>query len=109
MLWSPGMSVELLTNHGHVLLCVARDRDMRLRDIADCVGITERAAHRIVCELEEAGFLTRHRAGRGAADEGQRAARRRAGRPRPPPPPPRGAAQPLRGASRRADAPRAGT
>jgi DNA-binding Lrp family transcriptional regulator len=37
---------------------------MRLRDVADCVGITERAAHRIVCELEEAGYLTRHRVGR---------------------------------------------
>jgi len=37
---------------------------MRLRDIADCVGVTERAAHRIVCELEKDGYLTRHRAGR---------------------------------------------
>jgi DNA-binding IclR family transcriptional regulator len=47
-----------------VLLCVARDPGMRLRDIAECVGITERAAHRIVCELEEAGYLTRRRDGR---------------------------------------------
>ena len=52
-----------LTNHGYVLLCVARDPGMRLRDIAQCVGITERAAHRIVCDLEEAGYLTRHRDG----------------------------------------------
>ena len=37
---------------------------MRLRDIADCVGITERAAHRIVCELETEGYLTRRREGR---------------------------------------------
>jgi predicted transcriptional regulator of viral defense system len=37
---------------------------MRLRDIADCVGITERAAHQIVCELEEDGYLTRRRNGR---------------------------------------------
>ena len=37
---------------------------MRLRDIAACVGITERAAHRIVCELETEGFLTRRREGR---------------------------------------------
>ncbi len=36
---------------------------MRLRDIASCVGITERATHRIVCELERAGYLTRHRDG----------------------------------------------
>ncbi len=54
----------LLTNHAHVLLCVARDPGMRLRDIADCVGITERAAHRIVCELETEGYLTRMRDGR---------------------------------------------
>jgi DNA-binding IclR family transcriptional regulator len=47
-----------------VLLCVAREPGMRLRDIADCVGITERASHRIVCELEEAGYLTRRREGR---------------------------------------------
>ena len=37
---------------------------MRLREIADCVGVTERAAHRIVCELEQHGYLTRHREGR---------------------------------------------
>ena len=54
----------LLTNHAHVLVCVVRDQGMRLRDIADCVGITERAAHRIVCELEEAGYLSRAREGR---------------------------------------------
>lgn len=57
------MSWTFLTNHGLVLLCVARDPRMRLRDIADCVGITERAAHRIVTELEAAGYLTRHREG----------------------------------------------
>lgn len=56
--------LHLLTNHAHVLVCVCRNPDMRLRDIADCVGITERAAHRIVCELEAAGYLTRHRRGR---------------------------------------------
>jgi DNA-binding IclR family transcriptional regulator len=52
-----------LTNHAHVLHCVARDPGMRLRDMADCVGITERTAHRIVCELEASGYLTRHRNG----------------------------------------------
>ncbi len=55
---------DFLTNHAHVLLCVSREPGMRLRDIADCVGITERAAHRIVCELESEGYLTRHREGR---------------------------------------------
>ncbi len=54
----------LLTNHGHALVCVAREPGMRLRDIADCVGITERAAHRIVSDLCRAGYLTRHRDGR---------------------------------------------
>ena len=57
-------SVDLLTNHGHVLVCVAREPGMLLREIADCVGVTERAAHRIVCELESAGYITRHREGR---------------------------------------------
>ena len=57
-------SFDFLTNHAHVLVCVKRDPNMRLREIADCVGVTERAAHRIVCELESAGYLTRHREGR---------------------------------------------
>jgi predicted transcriptional regulator len=55
---------RFLTNHAHVLACVAREPQMRLRDVADCVGITERAAHRIVCELEQAGYLSRRRDGR---------------------------------------------
>jgi DNA-binding IclR family transcriptional regulator len=53
-----------LSNHALALLCIAREPGMRIRDIADCVGITERAAHRIVCELEKAGYLSRHRIGR---------------------------------------------
>jgi DNA-binding Lrp family transcriptional regulator len=53
-----------LTNHTHVLLCLARDPGARLRDVADEVGITERAAQRIVAELEEGGYLTRMRDGR---------------------------------------------
>lgn len=53
-----------LTNHAHVLLCIAADPEVRLRDIASAVGITERAAQRIVMELEQAGFLERERAGR---------------------------------------------
>ena len=53
-----------LTNHAHVLLCVSRDPEARLRDVADAVGITERAAQRIVAELEEGGYLTRSREGR---------------------------------------------
>jgi DNA-binding IscR family transcriptional regulator len=53
-----------LTNHAHVLLCVASDHEMRLRDIADEVGITERAAQRIVTELVASGYLTKRRVGR---------------------------------------------
>ena len=53
-----------LTNHAHVLLCIARDPDIRLRDVADFVGITERAAQRIVTELVDAGYLERAREGR---------------------------------------------
>ncbi len=60
-----GMStVSLLTNHAEALLCVARAPGMRIRDVAECVGVTERAAHRIICELEAEGYLTRHRVGR---------------------------------------------
>jgi DNA-binding MarR family transcriptional regulator len=58
------MTVGLLTNHGHVLVCVAGEPGMTLREIAECVGVTERTAHTIVCELERAGYLTRHREGR---------------------------------------------
>ena len=53
-----------LTNHAHVLVCVMRDPDARLRDVAQKVGITERAAQRIVAELAEAGYLERTREGR---------------------------------------------
>lgn len=54
----------ILTNHGHVLLLLARDPTLRLRDIAERVGITERAAQRIVAELVEGGYVTRTRNGR---------------------------------------------
>lgn len=53
-----------LTNHAHVMVCLRRDPGARVRDIAHAVGITERAAQRIVTELEEAGYLTRVREGR---------------------------------------------
>ena len=55
---------DLLTNHAHVLLCVAHDPGIRVRDIADAVGITERAAHRILSELVEEGYVLRKRDGR---------------------------------------------
>lgn len=53
-----------LTNHAHVLLCVSLTPDARVRDVAETVGITERAVLRILRELEEAGYLTRERTGR---------------------------------------------
>lgn len=53
-----------LTNHSHVLLCIAADPDMRGRDIAQRVGITERSAQSIISDLVEAGYLTRHKVGR---------------------------------------------
>ena len=53
-----------LTNHSHVLLCIAADSDVRLRDVAERVGITERATQRIVAELEDAGYLSHEKVGR---------------------------------------------
>ena len=53
-----------LTNHAHVFLCIAKNPDLRLRDIADVVGITERATHRIVSDLIESGFVDVRREGR---------------------------------------------
>jgi DNA-binding MarR family transcriptional regulator len=55
---------SLVTNHGHVLACIAADPDARLRDIAATVGITERTAAQIVSELGQAGHLTKSRIGR---------------------------------------------
>lgn len=53
-----------LTNHAHVLLCVARDPGIRHRDVAERVGITERAAQRIIGDLIESGYLERIKEGR---------------------------------------------
>ena len=61
------MSAErwtFLTNYGHVLLCIASDPAIRLRDVAEKVGITERAAQRIVADLIQAGYLESSRHGR---------------------------------------------
>ena len=53
-----------LTNHAHVLVAIARDPKARLRDVAEQVGITERAAQGIVRDLVERGYLIRERVGR---------------------------------------------
>ena len=61
---SAGQGWTFFTNHSHVLICLAREPDLRLRDVAERVGITERAVQRIVADLEEAAILTRSRDGR---------------------------------------------
>ena len=53
-----------LTNHARILILIAETSGIRLRDVADQVGITERAAQRIVAELEAAGYLTHEKVGR---------------------------------------------
>jgi DNA-binding MarR family transcriptional regulator len=55
---------QFVTNHTQVLLCIARDPDARLRDVADAVGITVGSAQRILSDLVEAGFVERRRQGR---------------------------------------------
>ena len=55
---------SFLTNHARVLLCIAQDPGIRLREIGEGVGITERAAHRIVAELAASGYILRTRDGR---------------------------------------------
>jgi DNA-binding IclR family transcriptional regulator len=53
-----------LTNHGRALLCIAKDPGVRLRDIADLLGITERSAYAIVNDLASAGYVLKEREGR---------------------------------------------
>jgi len=55
---------RFLSNHTQVLLCIQRDPDVRYRDIAEMVGITERAAQRIVADLIESGYVESERVGR---------------------------------------------
>lgn len=59
---APGWT--FLTNHAQVLLSLAADSHLRIRDLAARVGITERAVQRIISDLEEAGYLTHEREGR---------------------------------------------
>ena len=55
---------SFLTNHARVLLCIARDPGVRLRDIAARTGVTERTAYDIVTALTEAGYVVKHKDGR---------------------------------------------
>src|ERR671931_2916974 len=57
-------SFRFVTNHAHVLQCIAEHPDARLRDIASTVGITEGTAAQIVNDLEQAGYLSKGRDGR---------------------------------------------
>ena len=57
-------SWSFLTNHARVLLCIARDPGVRLRDLSAGLGITERSAHAIVADLTAAGYLVKHKHGR---------------------------------------------
>jgi DNA-binding MarR family transcriptional regulator len=59
-----GASWTFLTNHAHVLVCVAENPDIRGREIADEVGISERAVQGIISDLVKAGYLVREREGR---------------------------------------------
>lgn len=59
-----GANWTFLTNHAHVLLSLAANPDLRTRDLADLVGITERAVQRIVSELESEGYLVKSKCGR---------------------------------------------
>lgn len=55
---------SFLSNYAHVLVCLARDPDITLREIGEQVGVTERAVHRIVCELSAVGVVEKEREGR---------------------------------------------
>ena len=61
---SSDSSWTFFTNHGHVLVYLSQHSDATLREVADLVGITERAIHKIVSDLEEAGFVRKRRLGR---------------------------------------------
>jgi hypothetical protein len=57
-------SWKFLTGHARVLLCIARDPGVRLRDVAASLGITERSAHSIVADLTTAGYVVKQKHGR---------------------------------------------
>ena len=61
---APAKEWGFLTNHARVLLCVAHDPGIRLRDIANTLGITERTVHGIVADLANAGYVVKERDGR---------------------------------------------
>jgi hypothetical protein len=64
-----GNTWTFVTSHTQVLLCLAKDPSVRLRDVAETVGITERAAQRIVRDLDAAGYVEREWIGRRNQDQ----------------------------------------
>jgi DNA-binding MarR family transcriptional regulator len=58
------MTWTFLSNHGNVIVYIDEHRDARLREIAEAIGLTERATHKLVSELVDEGYLTRKRVGR---------------------------------------------
>ena len=54
----------LLSNHGHVLVALSKDPNMRIRDLVDLIGITERSVRAIVMDLKESGYITIIKSGR---------------------------------------------
>jgi len=55
-----GRAWSLISNHGHALICIAQNPDVRLWELAQTIGVRERSAQRIVNQLVDAGYLTRH-------------------------------------------------
>jgi predicted transcriptional regulator of viral defense system len=60
----PERTWTVLTNHGRIFLLIGQNPDLRIRDLAQSAGITERSAQMIVTDLERAGYVTRTRVGR---------------------------------------------
>ncbi len=59
-----GAEWKFLTNHARVLVCIAHDEGLRLRDIADALGVTERTVFGVVADLTEAGYVVKEKDGR---------------------------------------------
>lgn len=60
----PGTTWNFLTNHAHVLMCLVQQPELLMREIAQKVGITERAVQRIIADLRNEGYITMQREGR---------------------------------------------
>lgn len=61
---TPTQKWTFLTNHAHVLICLSRDEEVRIRDLSDLVGVTERTVQLILTDLENDGFVQITKEGR---------------------------------------------